>query len=139
MTNERLVEVGDIIQSKKFTYGDSETKRDQKISSNQTALWHNGIVTIYGESEAYRTNINAYDKDRAKAHFVVEEAKYDGGSTGRDPYPDGWHVLARKLNKDDQYNPNGELIEFYQTGCFNCMVKNPKIIGKMKKTVNFQK
>ena len=79
-------------------------------------------------------NVDATDKTRGRARFVVEATEMTGGGTGHGPgdvYPDGWHVTARRLRDDGAYDPDGEVIRFYQTGCFNCMVEAPSIVGKM--------
>lgn len=50
--------------------------------------------------------------------FIVMKTTFDGGSTGRDAYPDGHHIHAQRLNENGTYNPEGEKIDFYQSGCF---------------------
>jgi hypothetical protein len=57
---------------------------------------------------------------------VVEAANTEGGGSGMRPgdsYPDGWHIVARRLEPNGEYNPSGEMISFYMTGHFECMVK----------------
>lgn len=66
--------------------------------------------------------------------YLVEEARMGGGGTAmfNDYYPDGWQVTARKFNGGD-YNPNGEVITFYQSGAFNTRIDTPiQVWGKMK-------
>lgn len=56
--------------------------------------------------------------------YVVKKTCMDGGSTGRDAYPNGHHVFC--INLDD-----GETeIDFYQSGCFNAMITDIKPVGK---------
>lgn len=67
--------------------------------------------------------------------YVVTQARMDGGGTGHGPgdkYPDGYHVVARKLNKDGKYNPNGKEINFYQSGCFSVVNEHVQVVRTMK-------
>lgn len=147
---EQMPRIGDIIISPKFAYGyydgenviavDGETKKH----SDTSRISEDERVEIAAKTGKIspRTRIielGAFDESRASAKFVVESAKMQGGDTGRDEYPDGWHVRARRLNKDDSYNPDGELIQFYMSGCFTYMIepKDVEIVGKMKKEVKF--
>lgn len=59
--------------------------------------------------------------------FVVIKTKTDGGSTGRDPYPNGHHVFVKRLKKDGSYDKNGDAADFYQSGCFTAMIEPSKI------------
>ena len=83
-----------------------------------------------------KKDISAYDESRGKAEFVVEEARMEGGGhAGHSPgdiYPPGWRITARRLNNNGTYNPDGEIIKFYMTGCFTCMVEQVEIVRKMK-------
>lgn len=51
--------------------------------------------------------------------FVVVKTAMEGGSTGRDAYPDGHRVYCKRLNADGTYNPDGTEVKFYQSGCFH--------------------
>ena len=69
--------------------------------------------------------------------YVVIEATMEGGGTGHGPhdiYPDGWHVEAQLLDKNGNYNPDGKKIDFYQSGCFNNMIEEVQVTGKMERT-----
>jgi hypothetical protein len=72
---------------------------------------------------------------RAKACFVVEETGMTGGGKAmfNDEYPDGWEITARRLKGSGAYDEKGELIRFYQSGCFNCMIKKVTVVGKMRR------
>jgi hypothetical protein len=143
--------IGDIIRAEEFAFG----KYGSKFNDEGHLVPILDEVTVDGKTKTQITlytkpgtpwdkpreyisvNLGAYDSSRGKALFVVEEAKMDGGgSTGYpgDFYPDGWHVTARRLSDDRKYNPDGELISFYQSGCFNCMVEEVEVIGRMKKS-----
>lgn len=147
----KLPEAGDVITSQKFAYGYYECE-------NRT-----GIITIDGKTTtlprqipvseetrvamAARTHaippkhigidLGAYDADRGRAYFIVEEARLSGGGDdGRGcNYPDGWHITARRLTPGSSYDPEGEVIQFYMTGDFCCkvMLSDVRIAGKMKK------
>lgn len=71
-----------------------------------------------------------------KGLYVVERSAMEGGGTGHgehDVYPDGWHVVARKLGKNEEYEPRGQTLDFYQSGCFRDLKPEVEIVGKMKK------
>jgi hypothetical protein len=145
----RLPQVDDIISSPKFAYG----YRD----SGKTCICVDGTTTVrpvgrYMDEEdrvalAAKTGkippkyiqeeTGLYDSTRGQARFIVETARSQGGGgCGQNdpiPYPDGWYVLARRLNDDGTFNPAGEVIAFYMTGNFTCMVKpeDVKIVGEM--------
>lgn len=66
--------------------------------------------------------------------YVVLKTAYEGGGTGMGPhdvYPDGHHVYAKKLKNNGFWDSNGQEIDFYQSGCFTCMIE-PKDIGVIK-------
>ena len=74
------------------------------------------------------------DLSYLKGSYVVEYARSEGGGTGHGPhdvYPDGWHIKARKLFDDGTYNPNGEEIDFYQSGAFTCVNENVPVVKTM--------
>jgi hypothetical protein len=98
-----------------------------------------GFLSYYtrkGKSISDTVDVAAFDRSRGLAKFVVEKTAMEGGGTGHGPndiYPDGWHVFARRLSVENTYDPKGELINFYQSGCFNSLVKDVEVVGKMNK------
>ena len=151
---KKLPNFGDVISSAKFAFGyyDHNGRKLNKkvIFVDGTTVSHPIEMTV-SEDDRLRTvaktgkipprtvtlGLGAYDPSRATAKFVVEMANMEGGGTGHgagDVYPDGWHVEARRLNKDGTYNPKGEVILFYMTGCFSNMVekKDVQIVSKLK-------
>ena len=60
--------------------------------------------------------------------YVVIKTTCDGGGACFDgtPYPNGHHVWCRQIIND---NVTEKERDFYQTGFFTNMIKNPKIIG----------
>jgi len=151
--NNQLPKVGDVIISKDFAFGrkdynfgpritvDGETT-SQPVGYSIDEKARDIAIAITGDIPPTDVTIDmgAYDPSRGKAEFVVERAEMEGGSTGggmngHDDYPDGWHINARRL-KNSVYDPKGEEIEFYMSGCFNCLIppERVKIIRKMKKT-----
>ena len=52
------------------------------------------------------------------AIWLVVDARWSGGSTGRDAFPDGWCVRAVRL--DGEGRPTSDRITFFRsdTGCF---------------------
>ena len=141
--------IGDIINSEKFAFGYYDGAYDSRGYMHPDK---NKAITIDGKTENYpmgyynsknrswdrevlSVDLGAYNKSRAKANFVVEKTAMTGGGTGHGPndvYPNGWHIVARRLSKDNSYNPLGELITFYQSGCFTCMVEEVNVVGKMQ-------
>lgn len=157
MTAKNLPNVGDVIMSPKFAYGyygyDEDFKHVDKkritIDGNPTekhqirvGINEDERVTMAAETgkippKKRILDYGACDPSRATAKFVVESAAMGGGGTGHgahDVYGDGWHIRARRLNKDGSFDPNGEVIGFYMTGSFTCMVeaKDIKVVSKMK-------
>jgi len=107
-------ELGDIIMSEKFAY-------------RQRDIWNKKKIWIGGNK---KTAI--YTPSRAEAHYVVELAIMkgdgtvinDGHSIG--PYEE-WYVEARKLDKDDIYNPKNEMIAYHSR-------LEVYVVGKMERT-----
>jgi len=136
--------IGDIINSEEFAFGYYESKYD---SNGYMHIDKDKSITVDGRTETYpfqyynsknsdsdskllTTDLSAYNKSRGQANFIVEDARLSDGS-GND-WPDGWRIIARRLSKDNFYNPKGELIQFYQSGCFSCMIKEVNVVGKMQ-------
>ncbi|MBT5023116.1 hypothetical protein HOK51_04380 [Candidatus Woesearchaeota archaeon] len=141
-------ELGDIIRAEEFACG---TYDSQFVDGDLILV--NDEITIDGTkkyrpigyrkkgtpwdepAEYLQLDVCAYDESRGESMFVVEKAHMGGGGTGhglRDIFPDGWYVEARRLGGDGAYNPGGEVIKFYQSGCFNCMVREVEVVGKAK-------
>ena len=57
--------------------------------------------------------------------YIVVNTTSDGGSTGRDSYPNGHHVWCVSADGNRR-------LDFYQTGCFNTMITGIKPIGTAK-------
>ncbi|MDO8558991.1 MAG: hypothetical protein Q7R84_01540 [bacterium] len=150
MAKKNLPNVGDVIMSPRFAYGYRDGEHNKIIAVDGKTMKH--PVTYY-LSEDERVNLarktgvfpprkktidlSACDPSRTTAKFIVETARMQGGGTGHGPndiYPDGWHIQARRLNKDGSYDPNGEVIHFYMSGCFTNIVepKDIKVVGKMQ-------
>lgn len=146
MALNNLPNIGDIITSPKFAYGyyQSEKKRRVLIDGITTSR---KVTATFSEEQrviaaaktgeippkAKVVELGAHDPTRATAKFVVERAVMEGGSDHwRDSYPDGWHVTARRLNEDDSYDENNEVIDFFMSGCFCNMItpENIKIVSK---------
>lgn len=75
-----------------------------------------------------------------RGEYIVIDTRFDGGgNAGNDTYPDGHRVIAQRLSKEGAYDPDGETIDFYQSGCFDCLVPFEKtpVIRTLKKVVAF--
>ena len=151
MSAETLPNVGDIITSQKFAFGyyDNAEKRsitvdgrtrEYSVSSYLSADERVEIAAQTGTipPKMRTVELGAYDPNRANAKFVVAEANLQGGGNGSRPtesYRNGWHVRARRLNADGSYDQQGEVIRFYTTGDFTCVIEleDLQIVGKMQR------
>lgn len=118
-----------IVQAKKLTVDGYKTKGHPV----QFSAYHNRD----GRTVEDIVETGSFDASRADAEFIVERTVMDGGGTGHgkhDVFPDGWHVYARRLGRERQYYPQAEQIQFYQSGCFNCVVPEVRVVGKMTQT-----
>jgi len=89
---------------------------------------HAETVDGFSRDVEHELDVDATDESRGTARFRVIAVEMCGGGTGHgdhDVYPSGWRVTAVRVA--DKH----EIIEFYQTGCFNCMVKEPEILGNV--------
>lgn len=77
-----------------------------------------------------------YDGSDLKGEYLVIRTAFEGGSDGRDWYPNGHHVFAKKL-KDGKYDPEGIEISFYQSGEFTAMILPSEIQPIRKMTMTF--
>ncbi len=71
-----------------------------------------------------------YDTKDIMGEYVVTGAKYCGGDR-EEGYPDGWFIVAKKLNSDGTYNEAGTKINFYQSGAFSIVNEYVPVIRKM--------
>lgn len=143
MTRRKFPGVGDVISSSMFAFGERESDKIISIDGeyNITCKCDDEVDDSVNDAIAYQKpeEYNAYDKSRGTAEFVVERSEMEGSGTGHGPhdvYPDGRHIIARRLTKNGRYNPRGEQIEFYMSGAFTHMVdvKDIKILRKMQLT-----
>lgn len=149
----RYVKVGDVIKSTAFEYGKCQTKwvAGNLEADRSTILvgckggqvhWVQHLTCnvdgLHYKAEVDRVlHTDADDESRGSAEFVVEYVALEGGGSGHGPhdvFPDGWHVLARRLKADGSYDPQGEVVDFYQTGCFVNVVDSPDFIRTMERT-----
>jgi hypothetical protein len=83
-----------------------------------------------------------FDSPRGTARFVVEHAYLTGGgSDGRGgDVAHEWFIIARRLDRDNEYNPRGEVASFYhQNRCEVIPMTEIDIVGKMSmRFVNFR-
>jgi hypothetical protein len=69
-----------------------------------------------------------------RGDFVVEFTAMTGGD-GKE-WPDAWHVLARRLNKDRSYNAGGKVVKFTQnTRHFTTCISGVSVVGRMQRFV----
>lgn len=122
---QRLAQVGDVL------IGDSRWIVAGSDSSDRWTIGHGGRWQLQTRS----------DRSRDGANFVVVRTAMTGGGTGHGPgdiYPDGYEVTVKRLVGDGTYDPNGEELVFFQTGCFNCMIPNPRFAERrMRMVVDF--
>jgi hypothetical protein len=90
---------------------------------------------------------NGFDSSFLIGKYIVTKTPFDGGGPNFDgDYPDGHHVYAKKLikkrppgvhsfsNNDKTIISNLE-INFYQSGCFTCMIED---IVPIKKDIQIE-
>lgn len=83
-----------------------------------------------GDWELSRGELKANTGDWSHVYigdYVVTKTTRDGGGTAHGPgdvYPDGHHIWAQHT----QYQ--NLKIDFYQSGCFTCMLPNKVAIGR---------
>lgn len=115
----RYLEVGDVVRGNEmFTYvGYSSKDQPETV----------------GVSHASRNHNNG------RGEWVVVETDFTGGSDGHDPYPDGHHVVLQRLRSDGTYSEKAKRIQFYQSGCFNCLIHPDKLtlVEKRRRVVDF--
>jgi hypothetical protein len=153
MAKLRLPQVGDVIVSKRFAYGYREKEGSPinvGIDAPGNHVVHYPLSVEKQVALAAKTgqippkevviDHGVTDLSRGEAKFVVTRAVSQGGGPvsgggGEEvPYPDGWHITAKRLTKDGKFNPKGESIVFYMTGCFIDMIppEDIKIVGHLK-------
>lgn len=150
----KRIQTGDVIQAKNGWEFGEYTNRGSAgavvLVSDSPSQHHRHVVNIInpdasprqiaeGTAPRYIQSMHrdAFDETRPSAKFVVTRAEAAGGGTGHGPhdvYPDGWEVVAKRLNADGSYNPDGEKILFFQTGqlgqSFTCLA-DAEVVGKM--------
>lgn len=150
MDRTNKANLGDVIRSEQFAFGYYASQRN----SDGNLVPKTDVITVDGKTREHpvqfrrsgtaqdqktefeTVELGAYDESRGLAQFVVENAQMQGGGTGHGPgdvFPDGWYVQARKLDETGSYNPNGELVQFYQSGCFTGLIPEVELVGKMKR------
>jgi hypothetical protein len=134
MPKKVAIEVGDVVVSPAFAYGYSNGNKTFITVDGRTKR---SMVTYYPSGTS--ADLGAYDPSRGEAKFVVVRAEMEGGQegggmNGHDSYPDGLHIMARRLTARGKYDEHGELIVFYMSGCFNGMIPKTKVkvVGRMK-------
>lgn len=118
----KLLKVGDVIQLK-IGHDIYTDVPEHFINSNKRGSFKMTRAGIKIGSET------AYFVGR----YVVVKIKRDGGGTGHGPgdvYPDGHHVFCEAMD-----NPDLPIIDFYQTGCFTCMITDIEPIATAEQKV----
>lgn len=92
-----------------------------KVDKKQIEKFVNGIVPDKQEEQ--------FDTSVFLGKYVVINTESSGSGNGMgqgDHYPDGWKVIAKKLN-EDKFDPDGLEISFYQTGAFTAKIPSSAI------------
>ncbi len=108
------------------------------VNNVYAAFEHEGFKIERGKVSTFvRENIPQPTPQRyilPRGKFVVVKTSFEGGSHGtHDDYPDGHRVFCKRLRFDGKYDPNGEAVNFYQSGCFTEMTEDMEPINQMKK------
>ena len=80
-----------------------------------------------GNFELHKSDVHLSDFEYLCGDYIVERTALEGGSTGRDAYPNGHHVYCFMVS-----NPEIK-IDFYQSGYFTAMIKDIEPIGRALK------
>jgi hypothetical protein len=121
-----LLEVGDVVNIRaglwvyvrvkgKLMFGDSATYDEyhDEIKLPKTYTYKDETLTF------------------SNGEYVVVKTDWEGGGMNFDgPYPHGYCVYCRAL-KDGEYDPDGNMISFFQTGSYGCKIKNITPIKKI--------
>jgi hypothetical protein len=119
------LEVGTIIQSDVFVKGSTEH------------FTKSGVIGIIGNK--YIKDVNARDKTRKRAKFIIEhiiKVSGTGQRFGREGPGPSTEYLARRTDKNGRYDPKGELIKFAdERSCtfLNIDASKIKILGRIEK------
>ncbi len=136
----RLVQIGDVVKSREFSFGGTFRdgvlpvgfSREEHVRDELTGQWHNTGRLLPS------MDCRVQDESRAGAEYVVIRTNMQGGRFGYGPSevypPDGWNVRAQRLAADGTFDPQGEVIEFYQSGAFTNMARDLEVVRKMKQT-----
>jgi len=114
----KYIEIGTKLESQPITKSDileCVNKIDKIISylSNKNL---NNKITDFLLSIIDEKQSEIFDTSNLEGEYIVYRTCYDGGSTGRDEYPNGHHVYCENIN-----NSNFK-IDFYQSGCFSAVI-----------------
>lgn len=105
-----------------FIYSNVHSDTTRKSTSVEVGDVLTNKYPVVFQGEFVGETEEEYDTDYLIGDYVVERTRMTGGGSGHgynDYYPDGHQVRARKLNEDGSYDPDGTVVEFYQSGCFN--------------------
>lgn len=152
MPKNRLPSYGDVIISKRFQFGRLGFDGKPPIEVGQKDAKYMIGRRLTDEEiteEVLRTkkmpnplwrdfDLGVPDPSRGTAKFLVTESNMQGGG-GRDDYPDGWHIVAKRLDEKGKFDPKGEEIAFYMTGCFIDMIppEEVSIVGHLAMTITY--
>ena len=129
----------DIVVGKKYE-NDTDIKQpiSNVINNVQDSFGREGFkIDLDKVTSFVKKNIDEPTSQKFKlkgGEFIVVKTSFEGGSHGggHDDYPDGHRVYCKRLN-DGKYDPNGEEVNFYQSGSFTAMIIDIKPIRQMKK------
>lgn len=153
MATQRFLAVGDVFvcpalakdTTYQLDYDDDGTpsidrRHLERGGSRQvTATWEEEKEGGWSRQCSETFDLRANEPALGTCEWVVLHTEMSGGGTGHGPhdvYPDGHRVKARRLRPDGTYDPDGQEIGFYQSGCFIGMVEPDKvtITRQMKQT-----
>lgn len=105
-----------------------------KITEKEALVFVNETLSTIGSKPLESFTFN-------EGEFLVIETKSDGGGTGHgmhDVYPNGHHVFAKRLADDGSYDPEGDEVDFYQSGSFtHTNEQDIPVIRKMTITTTY--
>lgn len=100
-------------------------------------VYTRGRIDLVGGGKKWYSNCERELTKKQAGEYIVISTAMTGGGCGHGPhdvYPDGWKVVARRLNADGTFHPKGKKVSFYQSGAFTCMIKKVLVVRKMQMT-----
>ena len=140
-TSDELTTTDIVVGQDRITYSEDKLQELRKLANQLTAksdLLQN--VDMFAVLKAQCPDLDIsdyYDAHALIGDYVVVNTSMSGGGKGHGPndvYPDGHHVVAKRLADNGTLDPNGFEVSFYQSGSFTAMNEYVPVIRRMTMT-----